>query len=56
MNDYLLLYVTFNTDYSGFDVFSPNFAAQLREQTGINDHPIDLRDDKAGRVEDLRGN
>ena len=35
------------TEYSNFsNVFSSDSAAELPEHTGINDHPIDLLDDK----------
>ena len=35
------------TEYSDFsDVFSSDSTAELPEHTGINDHPIDLLDDK----------
>ena len=39
--------VTIPAEYLDYtDVFSPDSAAELPEHTGINDHPIDLIDDK----------
>ena len=39
--------VTIPAEYSDYtDVFSSDSAAELPEHTGINDHPIDLVDDK----------
>ena len=39
--------VTIPSEYADYtNVFSPNSAAELLKLTGINDHPIDLTDDK----------
>ena len=39
--------VTIPSEYADYtNVFSSNFAAELPEYTSINDHPIDLIDDK----------
>ena len=39
--------VTIPSEYANYtNVFSPNSAAEFPEHTGINNHPIDLIDDK----------